>query len=81
MVQILLTPEQFGVLSSATEPVAICGPDGTVAGYLPPSGARYRKEPAFTPEEIAAAEQRIDSPGPWYTTPQLLARLRALGDE
>jgi hypothetical protein len=81
MTPILLTPEQYGVLTNATEPVAICLPDGTVAGYLPPSRTSYRREPTFTPEEIAAAERKIDSPGPCYTTPQLLERLRAVGQE
>jgi hypothetical protein len=32
----------------------------------------------FSPEEIAAAEKEADSPGPWYTTKEVLEHLRSL---
>ena len=35
----------------------------------------------WTPEEIAEAKRHAASPGPWYTSEQVEARLRALQEE
>lgn len=35
----------------------------------------------FSPEEIAEAKRCANSPGPWYTSEQVQARLRALQGE
>ena len=73
MTEIVLTPEQMKALESAERMVAICRPDGSTAGFM----ALTPKEPIFTPEEIAAAEQAAET-GPWYTTQQVLEYLRSL---
>jgi hypothetical protein len=77
MTQIVLTSEQDGVFATANEPVAVCRPDGSVAGYLRRK-VDTPKEPLFTSEEIAEAERRMHSPGPWYTTKEVLEHLRSL---
>jgi hypothetical protein len=82
MTQINLTAEQAELLTGATGPIVLCRPDGIVVGYASRQPHVVTpKEPIFTPEEIAEAERRIDSPGPWYTTQEVLARLRSLGPE
>ena len=52
MTQIILNSEQAAILSSATERVCVCFPDGVVAGWL--KRDITPKEPIFTPAEIAA---------------------------
>jgi hypothetical protein len=37
--------------------------------------------PKLTPEMIAELKRRAASPGPWYTSAQVQARLRALQEE
>ncbi len=79
MTQIVLTNEQEGILAAACEPVAVRRPDGSIAGFVSPKPkAVTPKEPLFTPEEIAEAERRIDSPGPWYTIKDVLEHLRSM---
>lgn len=73
MTQIVLTAEQMKILQSAGKMVSICRPDGSIAGVM----ALTPKEPIFSPEEIAAAEQIAESDGPWHTTKEVLDRLRA----
>lgn len=79
MTQLVLTPEQASLVAQTQGKLPIYLPDGSVAGYLSrlvPSADR----PIFTPEEIAAAQKAADSPGPWYTTQQVLDHLRTLDD-
>jgi hypothetical protein len=79
MTRIVLTPEQATLLASTSEPVAICRPDGSIAGWMVSDGRFViPKECPFTAEEIAAAEKDAESPGPWYTTQQVLEHLRSL---
>ncbi len=72
---IVLTPEQEAVLAAGAERVMIQRPDGRVAAVVDPR----RNKPLFTSEEVAEAERRADSPGPWYTTAEVLAHLHSLG--
>jgi hypothetical protein len=72
MTQIMLTPEQLKILESASKMVTVCRPDGSVAGIM----ALTPKEPIFSPEEIAAAEKIAESEGPWYSTKEVLERLK-----
>jgi len=79
MTKITLSPEQAAVLATAAEPVRICNPDGSIAGWIARKPKDVTpKEPLFTPEEIAEAERRIDAPGRWYTTQEVLDHLRSL---
>jgi len=79
MTQIVLTAEQNAVLNGASEPVAICRPDGTVAGVISPQSPFITPQICpFTPEEIAAAIKEADGPGPFYSTQEVLDHLRSL---
>jgi uncharacterized protein YmfQ (DUF2313 family) len=69
---IVLTEEQATVIASAREPVQVCDPAGKVLATI---------KPAFTAEELAEARRRVASPGPWYTSQQVQARLKALQEE
>jgi len=76
MTQITLNSEQAAILAKANESVLIYLPDGSIAGLL--RRDMTPKEPIFTPEEIAEAERRANSPGPWHTTKEVLDHLRSL---
>ena len=79
MTQIVLTPEQNAVLNAASEPVAICRPDGTVAAVISPQSPFIApKICPFTPEEVATAIKESDGPGPFYSTQEVLDYLRSL---
>ena len=79
MSQITLTPEQAGILSQGSYPIAIRHPDGTTVAYLTRSGNLYSGDgPDFSPDEIAAAEKSLQSDGPWYSTQEVLEHLRSL---
>lgn len=71
MVAITLSEEQARQLQASTDDaVPIVDRDGNLMGYF--------HRPAFTAEEIAEANRRANSSGPWYTTKELLERLSKL---
>ncbi len=72
MVQVILTDEQARPLSDWTETVQLCDPQGTILRTLAPE---------YSKECIAALERQAASPGPWYTSEQVQARLRVLQEE
>jgi hypothetical protein len=77
MTKIILTTEQAAILEAATEPVRICCPDGSIAGWVSSTMRLAPDGSGFTPEEIAAAERSIDEyKGPWHTTKEVLDSLR-----
>ena len=78
MTKITLSPEQAATVTEATEPVRICLPDGSIAGWVSSTMHLPPKNPGFSPEEIAEAERRLNSPGPWHTTQEVLEHLRDL---
>lgn len=78
MTQIILTPEQAAILDAAVEPVRICHPDRSIAGWITSTMHLTPRNPGLTADEIAQAERRIDSPGPWSTTKEVLDQLRSL---
>ena len=79
MTQLVLTPEQASLVSQTPGTLPIYLPDGSVAGYLSRLAPGHDR-PVFTPEEVAAARRAADSPGPWYSTQQVIDRLRTLKD-
>jgi hypothetical protein len=79
MNEIVLSSEQASIVSSAEGLVAIRGPTGDVIGWIwPKTNRRKPDECPFTPEEIAEAALETRSPGPWYTTKELLEHLESL---
>lgn len=81
MTRIVLTPEQAAIVSSATEPVRIYFADGSIAGWLSSAIHVPPKMAVFSPEEIAEAERESESPGPWYSTYEVLDRLRLIAPQ
>jgi hypothetical protein len=77
MTQIVLTPEQAAVLASTKEPIAVCGPDGSVAAII--RRQFFVPDPCpFSAEEIAAADKDSESSGPWYSTHEVVDHLHSL---
>jgi hypothetical protein len=78
MTKIVLTPEQAATVFSATEPVRIYCPDGSIAGWVSSTMHLPPKAAFFSPEEIAAAERETESREGDVTTQQMLESLRAM---
>jgi hypothetical protein len=72
MSDLILTDEQAKALSEAVSAVPMRDPGGNLVGYASPTPAHL----AFTPEQIAEREKRLDSDGPWSTTREMLNRIR-----
>jgi hypothetical protein len=70
--QLILTDEQAQILSRSFGPVKLVDANGKEVGQA---------QPTLTPEMIAELKRRAASPGPWFTSKQLQARLRALEEE
>ena len=71
MCQIVLTDDQLKLLQTGDELIELIDGRGHFVG-------RFRMS-RFTVQEIAEAEKRIGSDGPWSTTPEMLQRLESLG--
>jgi len=69
MTQLVLSDEQARQLSQTSEPVELVDREGRHLGYVTSD---------FSPEEIAEAERRAGSSGPWYTTQEVLKHLESL---
>jgi hypothetical protein len=69
MTLIVLSDDQAKAVQAAVDPVEIRDGRGNLLGYMfpPPSDA-----------EIVEAKRRLESPGPWYTTNEVMERLRAV---
>ena len=74
MTQVILNHDQSSTVRCAAGIVEILDESGILVGYV-------TRPPLFTPEEIAEAERRVASSGPWHTTAEVLAHLRALEQE
>jgi len=73
----MLTTDQASILAASDEPVAICRPDGSVAGFVSPKGRLITPDKCpFTPEEIEAAERDAKRSKSWSTTKEVFDRLR-----
>ena len=69
MTQLVLTNEQAETLAQSTEPVVFVDQQGRLLGFLVQS--------EFTSEDLAEAKRRLESPGPWRTTAEVLGKLQA----
>ena len=69
MPEITLDPMQAQIFRAAEGDVVLRGPDGQLLGR----GQRM----AWTADEIAELEKRLDSSGPWRTTNEVLQRLKS----
>ena len=76
MVELTLTDEQFKLLQGGPAhagDIVVRNPSGAVVGYLQVAGVK-----PFTAEEIAAAKRSASTPGPRYTTQEVLDYLHSL---
>ncbi len=74
MTKITLTEQQARLLAMANGgEIILVNSEGKHLGVV--------QQPVFTEEEVADAEGRANSGGPWYTTEQVLAHLRSLAPE
>jgi hypothetical protein len=78
MTRITLDQDLARRLHELIEPVELCDPSGKVLGMFSPQFDMSEWEPV-TPE---ATEEELDrrarSPGPWYTTEEVLEHLKNL---
>jgi hypothetical protein len=72
MAELILTDEQAKVVARAEGPVTVRDATGKYLGQM---------EPELTPAKIAELKRQAASPGPWYTSEQVHARLLALQQE
>jgi hypothetical protein len=73
MPELVLDDLQAKIVTEATGAVPIVDRSGRVIGHAEPICT------PLTPDRVAAAEQRLDSDGPWLTTSEILQHLRSLG--
>ena len=69
MVQIALTEEQLKALDDSKGNAVLVNAAGHPVGYV---------SPIFSEAQIAEAERRARSDGPWYTTREVLDHLTSL---
>lgn len=72
MIRITLNDEQAKAAQQSTEVVELLDQRGQLVGYVsrPPQAS-----------VIAEAKRRLNSDGPWYTTPQVIQHLESLEQE
>jgi len=81
MSEIVLSSEQMKILGSAEGLVAIRRPDGSIVGWVSPKTSFIIPEKCpLTPQELAQARAAVNETGPYYTTQEVLASLRANGE-
>lgn len=71
MVQLIVDDDQARLIRESAEPVEIVDRTGNRIGIL-----NWGHE--WTPEELAEAERRARSDGPWHTTQEVLDHLKSL---
>lgn len=69
MTRLVLSDEQAQALSLSEETVELVDEQGNHLGYV---------ATGFSREEIAQAERRAGSAGPWYTTEEVLKHLESM---
>ena len=69
MLEIVLTDEQAKMVTSALKPVQVKDGKDHVLGWF---------TPIWTEEDVARAKQSLASDQPWFTTEQVLEKLRSL---
>jgi hypothetical protein len=78
MTQITLSDDQTRQLSEASAPIVFVDSRGRKLGELS-SVDRDTSEETISDEELAEIKRRMASPGPGYTTKEVLAHLHSLG--
>jgi hypothetical protein len=63
-------------LTRATEPICLVDEQGKVLGNFAPAKAAAGTDD-LTAEEIAEMKRRLASPGPWYSTDEMIAYVQS----
>lgn len=77
MDELIVTDEQARIISGAEVAIPIRDSAGKVIGHAIGVTSVSRSS-VLTPDQVAAAEERLDNDGAWYTTAQVLDHLRGL---
>jgi len=77
MIIIQLTPEQSALMCNANDTIYLHDSSGKAVGTV----KMHPDDNPFTPEEIEEYQRRAKSPGPRYTTAQVLDHLMQLAVE
>lgn len=76
MTEIIATTDQAQIISQSAFPIVLRDSAGKVLGKVVPWPDEH-----FTAEEIAEIKRRAGTPGPRYTTAEVLEYLRTLAPE
>lgn len=63
-------------LGKATEPIRLVDDEGNLLGSFAPATAGGRADD-LTAEEIVEMKRRLASPGPWYSTDEMIAYMQS----
>lgn len=63
-------------LGKATEPIRLVDDQGKILGSFAPATVAAASDD-LTAEEIAELKRRVASPGPWYSTDEMIAYVRS----
>ena len=80
MAQLIVTDEQARLISESDTTIPICDGRGRVIGHAVGLAVQTRSA-VLTSRQIAEAEKRLESDGPWFTTSQVMDHLRRLESE
>ena len=64
-------------LGKATEPIRLVDEQGKLLGRFSPAADAIYASDELTAEELAEMKRRMSSPGPWYTTDEMIAYVRS----
>lgn len=78
MIELVVNDDQASVIAAATTAIPIRDSNGKLIGLAARIADEQGKQCGFTPDEIAEAEKRLDSDGPWHTTQDVLKHVRSL---
>ncbi len=78
MLEILVDAEQAKLIAETETAVPVLDPNGKLIGHVVRVPKDKESPPPLTKEQIAEAEKRLGSEGPWYTTEQVMNHLHSL---
>ena len=78
MTQITLSDELARQISEASAPIMLIDSHGRTLGQVAPVAPNAQAEANISDEELAEIKRRMESPGPGYTTKEVLDYLHSL---
>ena len=64
-------------LCQATEPIHLVDEQGKLLGSFAPATTTRDGAEELSAEELAELKRRVNSPGPWYSTDEMIAYVRS----